>query len=102
MGDHRGLRVAVKVLRVYLTTDFAKVRMVRCVFVAPSIHVCTLTLTRVEVLQGGHHLGNSSPSERVTTARSDDERLPIYNGVGMDDRWEYQRVHQDASKCEFV
>ena len=90
MGDHQGLRVAVKVLRVYRMSDFNEIRMVRCASTVPTILVGTLNATHAEVLQGSYHVGSSWPPERVATARSDDGRESIYNDIGMDDKREHQ------------
>ena len=43
-----------------------------------------------EILQGGHDLESSSSSEHAAAAGSDDEQLPIRDGVRMDGQWEYQ------------
>ena len=102
MGEYQGRRVAVKVLKVYSTSDFNKVINVGCLRSALNVRVGKLTLTYAEVLQGSHDVENPSPSERVTTAGSDDGREPFRNGIGMDGKRKHQRVCQGAQGRESV
>ena len=51
----------------------------------------------IGVLQRGRDVERPSPSKRVTTTRSDFDRHSIRDGVGMDGKWEYQRVCRGAS-----
>ena len=53
MGDYQGRRVAAKVLRVYLTSDFGKIRRVGCLYIALAVGVGQLTATRAEILHRG-------------------------------------------------
>ena len=74
-GEHQGLPVAAKVLRVYSTSDFGKIRKVgRLVAFVLNVRDGELTGTHVEVLQRSGDVGDPSPSKRVTTAGSHDER----------------------------
>lgn len=74
MGHHQDRQVAVKVLRVYSTSDFDKiinvglynVRSVSAAFVLITIHI--------EILQGSHDVENASPPKRVTATGGDDEQ----------------------------
>ena len=59
-------------------------------------------ITFVEVLQRGHNLESASASEHIATARCDHDRESIRNGVGMDDKREYQAVCNSTSGCESV
>ena len=54
-------------------------------------------MTFIGVLQGGRDVECPPPSKRVTTIRSDYDRHSIRDGVGMDGKWEYQRVCRGAS-----
>ena len=72
MGEHQGRQVAVKVLKVYLTSDFDKVRSVGFLRGILTVRARKLTMIHVEVLQGSHDVENPSPSECITTVRSDD------------------------------
>jgi len=71
MGEHQGHQVAVKVLAVYLDSDFDKVRSVGCLRGILTIRVRRLTMIHVELLQGSHDVENTSPSECITTTWSD-------------------------------
>jgi len=71
MGEHRGRQVAVKVLKVYSTSDFDQVRSVRCLRGILTIRIRRLTMIHVEVLQGSHDVEDPSPSECITTTWSD-------------------------------
>ena len=94
-GQHQGYGVAVKVLRVYSTSNFEKIKNVGLGCCAV-FHVGELTLACVEVLQGSHDVENAAPSERAATIGSDDDRLQICDDVEVDGKWEYQRVHRGA------
>jgi len=59
-------------------------------------------LTIVEVLQGGCDLEVPPPQKRSATVGSDNGPLPLRDGIGVDEKWEHQRVHQDPSECESV
>ena len=41
---------------------------------------------------------DAQPSKHLTTPGSDDGRGTIRHGVGVDDKWEHQRVHQDPQR----
>ena len=51
--------------------------------------VDTLTIIRVEVLQGVRNMESSPPSERVAVARGDNVRDTARNGVGVDAKRQY-------------
>jgi len=90
VGDHGGRQVAVKVLRVYSTSDFKKITSVGCLHSILNIRAGKLTATHVGVLQGSHDMENPSPSKCVATLGSHDEQRGIHNGIGVDDKWEHQ------------
>jgi len=73
-GEHQGRPVAAKVLRVYSTSDFDKIRRVGCLYSISNVLIGELTVNHVEILQGSNGVENTSPSKRVTTAGSDDGR----------------------------
>jgi hypothetical protein len=50
---------------------------------------------RIEVLQGSYNVESASPSERTAVIGRDDGQQPVRDGIGMDDKREYQPVHQD-------
>ena len=79
---HEGIEVAVKVLKVFVTSDLAKLTKVGFP-ICQRPRVDRLAAT-TEILQGGYHLESSPPPECVATVWSDDERQPVCNGVGMD------------------
>ena len=56
-GNHQGRLVAAKVLRVYLTSDFGKIRRVGCLHIALVVGVDQLTAIDAEILQGGDQVG---------------------------------------------
>ena len=72
MGEHQDRKVAVKVLRVCLTSKFDKITGVGCLYSPLTIHTDELT-DDVEVLQGSCYVGYPSPSKRVAAVGSGDE-----------------------------
>ena len=72
-GQHQGYSVAVKVLRVYSTSNFEKIKNVGLGCCAV-FHVGELTLACVEVLQGSHDVENAAPSECAAAIGSNDDR----------------------------
>jgi hypothetical protein len=87
-GQYDGRDVAVKVLRVYLTSDFEQIRKVG--FPRLVVRIDELTESRVEVLQGGHDVEGPSSSERVATVRGGDDRESVRDDLRVDGQWEYQ------------
>ena len=59
MGYYRGQRVAAKALRVYVTSDFKKIRRVSCLYIILDARIGQLTVTRAEVLQGSDKVEGS-------------------------------------------
>ena len=99
MGEHRGRKVAVKVLKVYLTSDFNKITSV-----SHHLRVAESVYRRIDdhrdcadVLQGGCDMEDPSPSECAPAVGSDDGGKALCDGLGMDGQWEYHRVHRGTS-----
>ena len=101
MGKYRGYRVAVKVLRVYSTSNFASIMNVSSTGCRKTCFD-QLVATVVGILQGGCDMERSSPSKYIATGGSDDERKPLCNGIRVDGAWEHQRIRQDSWGCEPV
>ena len=90
VGEHQGRKVAVKVLRIYLTTDLNKIasvghhlRLARTVY-------RTADRDRVEVLQGSCNVEKPPPSKFAPAVGSDDRQKGLRDGLGMDGQREYQ------------
>lgn len=94
-GRHHGQEVAAKALRVRSTDDFERIRKVGC---PRFVCVNEPTASCIGVLQGGHGMGGTPPSERAATARRNDFRKPASDGIGMDGEREYQRVYEGGSQ----
>lgn len=72
MGNYQGRRVAAKVLRVYLTSDFGKIRRVGRLYITLAVSVGQLTAIDTEILQGSNPVEGPQSSERITIVGSDD------------------------------
>jgi hypothetical protein len=81
-GQHRGREVAAKVLRVYLTSDFERIRKVD----HPRLVVCTngLTVSGTGVLQGSCNVEVPPSPKRTATIGRNDGRESVCDGVGLD------------------
>ena len=88
-GKHKGRHVAVKVLRVYSTSDFVKITGVGCHNLLKWVFG-PLILVVVEVLQGGRDVECPSSSERATAVGCDDGHPPLLDGIGVDGKWEHK------------
>ena len=86
-GQYNGRDVAAKVLRIYLTSDFDRIRRVSS---SQILRVYELTVSHVEILQGGNDVGRTSPPKRVAVVGGDNERESVCDGIGMDG----ERYHQ--------
>ena len=97
-GRHQGQDVAAKVLRVYIKDGFMVIKKVGYRWY-PQLVMRTdeLTVSRIEVLQGGCGMECPSPSERPATAGRDNDRDPIRDGIGVDGQREHQRVCECGS-----
>ena len=85
MGEHQGRKVAVKVLRVYSTSDLDRITSVGC---CPKL---TASVYRgadhdcADVLQGSCNVEKSPPSKCASVVRGDNEQKALRDGLGMDD-----------------
>jgi len=104
MGEHRGCKVAVKVLRVYSTSDFNKIISVSHrprlgkSFYRRSDDRCD----RTDVLQGSCNMEGPLPSKCTSAVGSDDGGEALCNGLRMDGQWKRQRVRRGTQGCEPV
>ena len=90
MGEYQGGKVAVKVLRIYTTSNLDKITSVGHSLKLPNGVYQADDCDLVEVLQGGNDVEKSSPSERAPTVGSDNAWQTFCNGVRMDGQREYQ------------
>ena len=97
MGDHQGRWVAAKVLRVYSTSDFDKIRRVCRLYIISSVQIGQLITTHPEILQRSDEVEGPQSSERVAATGGDDGQGPIRHGVGVDGKWERQRNYKVSS-----
>ena len=103
--EYRGQEVAVKVLKRSVNSDLQKIARVSHQWCSQPQSQRTrqhTDRTRVEVLQGVHNVENPPSSERVASARSDNVRDPVRNGVGLDAKWQHQRVCEESFGCKPV
>jgi len=94
MGKHQGRKVAVKVLKVYSTSDFNKIASVgRHPRLSESAYRrADNCYDRADVLQGNCNMEVPPPSECAPAVGSDDGEKCLCDGFGMDDQWEHHRV----------
>jgi len=92
MGEHQGHKVAVKVLRVYSTSDFKKITSVshRPMLGKSLYRRSDDPCDRIDILQGSYNMEDPSPSKRGPAVRGDDGGKSLCNGLGMDGQWKYQ------------
>ena len=96
MGEHQGRNVAVKVLKVYSTSDFNRITSVGyCPRLAKTVYrradgICD----RPDILQGGCNMEEPLPSKCTPAVGSDNGEKALCDGFGMDGQWEYQRIHR--------
>ena len=88
--QYDGREVVAKVLRVYLRDDFRKITRVG--YSRPVARIGGLTVSCIEVLQGGRDMEHPFSSERVAAVGRDDGRGSVRDGVGMDGIWQHHRV----------
>ena len=104
-GQYHSMDVAAKALRVYLTSDFERIRKAGC----PRL-LCfkNLTAFRAEVLERSCDMEGPSSPERVAAAGRDHGRDPFRDGIGVDGKREHQRIceggdrHRSAGTCLFL
>ena len=80
-----GKEVAAKVLKVYSTSDFEQIRKVG--YSQHFVGIDKLTMSWVEVLQGGYDVEGPSPPERIAAARCDDNRESVRDDIRVDGKW---------------
>jgi len=80
--------IAAKALKVYSTSDFKQIRKVGCPQTA--VFINELTVSYAAVLQRGHDLEHTSPSERAATVICDNDRESVRDGIRMDEEWDHQ------------
>ena len=100
-GEHCGRDVAVKVIRTYSNSDLQKIIGVGRWLCFLCASLCPNS-AHVEVLQGSCDVENPPASECPATDRSDDDRNPIHDGVGLDGKWKRQRLRESTSRCKPV
>jgi len=92
VGEHQGHKVAVKVLKVYSTSDFNKITSVghHLRFAKSTYRRADDRCDRTDVLQGSHNVEEPLPSECASAVGSDDGEKGLRNGLRVDGQWEYQ------------
>ena len=93
-GVYRGREVAVKALRLYITSDFQECSGVRNGGSQISNGRSVLITRSLGVSQGGHRLETPTTPAHFTIHRPDPKLLPTRDGIRMDGSWEHQRVHK--------
>jgi len=95
-GEHQGLKVAVKVLRVYSTSDFNRITSVsrHLKLVKSTFRRVHDRCDRTDVLQGSRNMEDPLSSECAPAVGSDNGGEALCDGFRMDGQWEHQRVRQ--------
>ena len=90
-GESRGSAVAVKVLRVYLSSDWDKIRRVgHYPILSDSVYHCGSTdHNYAEILQGSHVVEKPPSSKRASIVGGDNERPALRNDIAVDGEWEH-------------
>ena len=98
MGEHQGRKVAVKVLKVYSTSDFNKITSVghNPKFAKSAYRRADDRCDRADVLQGSHNVEEPLPSECAPAVGGDNGKKGLRNGLRVDGQWEYKRIHRSA------
>ena len=96
MGEHQGRKVAVKVLKVYSTSNFNEITSVghHPRFARSAYRRADDRCGRADVLQGSHNVEEPLPSERAPAVGGDNGEKAVCNGLRVDGQWEYQRVRR--------
>ena len=84
MGEYKGCKAAVKVLRVYSTSNLDKIVNVGDLPKLAESARRGANCNCVEVLQGSCDMEKSPPSECASAVGSDYEQQEVRDGVGMD------------------
>jgi hypothetical protein len=85
-GEYLGREIAIKVLKVYQTSNFKKITRVSYRLFD---RVGELTVALLEVLQGSFDVEGVVPSKRAPAAWGYNGRLSICNGIGLDGKRKY-------------
>ena len=93
-GRYEGVEIAAKALRVDGTSHSREITHVNHQHLYSNAR--RQTHHDVEVLQGSLNVENPLSSKRAPAPGSHDGGQPIYDGVGVDDKWRYQQVCQGA------
>ena len=88
MGEHRGSKVAVKVLRL-TSSNLDKVTSVGYSLNSPGVY-SSADYNCIDVLQGSNDVEKSSPSKRTPVSGCANDKQPPCNGIGMDVQREYK------------
>lgn len=69
-----------------------------------SLYVGALIVIRTEVLEGGYYMEIPSPPQHIAHAWSAEGRITVRacDGIAVDDRRGYQRIHKRKSGCKPV
>ena len=95
IGEHRGSKVVVKVLKVFSSSNLDEVTRVSNA-TGPSNNLFKGADCRIEVLQRSIAVEEPLPSKRAPIIRSDNEQRELCNGIEVDGQREHQRVPQEA------
>ena len=92
VGEYQGRKVAVKVLRVYSTSDFNKITSVshHPRLVKSAYPKADDRCGHVDFLQGSCDVEDPPPSECALAVGSDDGGKALRDGFRMDGQWEYR------------
>jgi len=88
-GMHKGHQVAIKVVRMYVTSDLETIRSVSLFL---CLYVC-LDKRTAEILPRGGRLEASPAPQHLTAARSDGKQTPVCSGFAVDGPRKHQRVY---------
>jgi len=84
---YQGRRVALKVVRVYITSDLEVILSVSIAY----LHCHTRSNEWIaEILSRGRRLETPLASQHLAAPWSDSERTPVRSGFRMDGKWKYQ------------
>ena len=89
-GSHEGKDVAAKVLRMYVNSDFERIRRVGDT--EPFVLAEKLIMLYAAVLQRGCDMEHTPPSERAAVGRRDNGEMAFSDGLGVDAQWKYHPV----------
>ena len=82
-GSHEGKDIAAKVLRLYTTSDFERMRKVGDT--QPFVLTKKLIMLYAAVLQGGHDMEHTPSSKLAAVGGCDDGGNTFRDGLGVDE-----------------